>query len=119
MLSSKPSKQRKFLYTAAHHKRRKFMSAPLIMDLQMKYGKRNTPLKTGDTVQVVRGDYTGLEGKVKEVDLKKYRMILEGVTKEKADGTKVFVPIHPSKVIIKKLNLDDKWRSKRLSSTIA
>ena len=26
------------------------------------------------------------------------------------DGSTVFVPIHPSKVMIIKLNLDDKWR---------
>lgn len=117
MLSSKPSKQRKAVYTAPQHRRRKLMSASLIMDLQMKYARKNIPVREGDVVQIVRGDYVGLEGKVKDVDRKRYRITIEGVTKEKADGKKVFVPIHPSKVVIKKLNLDDKWRAKRLAST--
>lgn len=85
----------------------------------MKYARKNVPVRTGDTVQIMRGDYAGLEGKIRDINMKKYRITIEGVTKEKADGTKVFVPIHPSKVLIKKLNLDDKWRSKRLASTVA
>jgi ribosomal protein L24 len=32
------------------------------------------------------------------------------VTREKVDGTTVPIPIHPSKVMITRLNLDDKWR---------
>ena len=30
------------------------------------------------------------------------------------DGTSIPVPIHPSKVMITRLNLDDKWRKKTL-----
>jgi ribosomal protein L24 len=36
------------------------------------------------------------------------------VTREKVDGTQTPVPIHPSKVMITRLNLDDKWRKKIL-----
>ena len=42
------------------------------------------------------------------------RIYIEGVTREKVDGTRVFIPIHPSKVIITKLNLDDKRRVEAL-----
>ena len=35
---------------------------------------------------------------------------MEGLTREKVDGTNIFLPIHPSKVQIRNLNLDDKWR---------
>jgi len=51
-----------------------------------------------------------LEGKVTGVDRKNYRIFIEGVTREKVDGTTTPVSIHPSKVMIVNLNLDDKWR---------
>jgi ribosomal protein L24 len=62
----------------------------------------------------MRGDYKGFEGKVTEVDREKYRIFVEGVTREKVDGTTIPVPIHPSKVMITRLNLDDKWRAEAL-----
>jgi len=113
-VSSKPSKQRKFLWNAPLHKRHKLVSAPLSLELRVKYGRRSFPVREGDVVRVLRGDYAGMEGKVRKVDLKNYRITVEGITREKADGTTVFIPIHPSKVEIKKLNLDDKWRAERL-----
>ena len=39
-----------------------------------------------------------------------YRIYIEGLTREKVDGTNIFLPVHPSKVQIRNLNLDDKWR---------
>ena len=35
------------------------------------------------------------------------------------DGTTIPVPIHPSKVMITRLNLDDKWRKKALDRKAA
>jgi len=58
----------------------------------------------------MRGDRRGLEGKITRVDRKNYKILVEGVTREKVDGTTIPVPIHPSKVMIVNLNLDDKWR---------
>jgi len=58
----------------------------------------------------MRGDRKGLEGKVTQVNRENYRLFIEGVTREKVDGTTIPVPIHPSKVMIVNLNLDDKWR---------
>ncbi len=68
------------------------------------------PVRKGDTVRVMRGDHKGFEGKISKVDLKHYRVTLEGLTREKVDGTTVFVELHPSKIMIKNLNLDDKKR---------
>jgi large subunit ribosomal protein L24 len=62
----------------------------------------------------MRGDRKGIEGKVSKIDRKKYRISIEGVTREKVDGTALPVLIHPSKVMIINLNLDDKWRRKIL-----
>jgi len=85
------------------------MAAPVAPELISK-GAKTLPVRKGDTVRVVRGDHSGFEGKVNRVDLKRYRIFLEGLTREKVDGTNIFVSIHPSKVIIKSLKLDDKWR---------
>jgi len=62
----------------------------------------------------MRGDKKGTEGKVTRVDRSKYRLFVEGITREKVDGTAIQVPIHPSKVMITSLNLDDKWRRESL-----
>jgi large subunit ribosomal protein L24 len=112
--TSKPSKQRKMLFQAPDHIRYKHFAAPLAPELRRSYGTRSLPVRSGDTVRVMRGDHKGFEGKVARVDRKKFRIYVEGLTREKVDGSTVFVPIHPSKVMITKLNLDDKWRKKIL-----
>ena len=104
-----PRKQRKRLHNAPAHLRHKMMAAPLAPNLVSK-GAKSLPVRKGDTVRIVRGDHVGFEGKVSRVDLKRYRIFLEGLTREKVDGTNIFVPVHPSKVMIKNLKLDDKWR---------
>jgi large subunit ribosomal protein L24 len=104
-----PRKQRKRLYNDPAHLRHKRMGAPVAPELISK-GAKTLPVRKGDTVRIVRGDHSGFEGKVNRVDLKRYRIFLEGLTREKVDGTNIFVSVHPSKVIIKNLKLDDKWR---------
>ncbi|MEM2960358.1 MAG: 50S ribosomal protein L24, partial [Candidatus Bathyarchaeia archaeon] len=106
-VSVKPGKQRKRLYQAPYHIRGKILSAHLSSELQETYKTRSLPVRKGDTVRISRGDYKGVEGKVMRVDRKRYRIFIEGITREKADGTTVLVPIHPSKVEIIRLNLDD------------
>ena len=105
-------KQRKLLHNAPAHIRHKLMAAPLSPELISSKGAKTLPVRKGDTVRVMRGDHKGFEGKISRVDLKKYRVYVEGLTREKVDGTTISVPIHPSKVLIKNLNLDDKWRKK-------
>jgi large subunit ribosomal protein L24 len=106
----KPGKQRKRLYKAPAHLRHKFMAAPLSQELISSKGAKALPVRKGDTVRVMRGDHKGFEGKVSRIDLKRYRIFIEGLTREKVDGTNIFVSVHPSKVMIKNLKLDDKWR---------
>lgn len=117
--SAKPSKQRKRLYNAPYHLRGKIMSAHLSDDLRKTYKVRSLPIRTGDVVRVMRGDYKGVEGKVTKVDRKKYRIYIEGITRQKVDGTTVPVPIHPSNVEIIKLNLDDKIRREILERKLS
>jgi large subunit ribosomal protein L24 len=105
-----PRKQRKLLHNAAAHLRHKLMAAPLAPRLAASKSVKTLPVRKGDTVRIMRGDNKGFEGKISRVDLKNYRIYLEGLTREKVDGTTIFLPIHPSKVMIKNLNLSDKWR---------
>jgi large subunit ribosomal protein L24 len=105
-----PGKQRKMLFNAPAHLRHKLMAAPMSPELLAQKGIKALPVRKGDTVRIMRGDHKGFEGKVSRVDLKAYRIYLEGLTREKVDGTAVFVALHPSKVMIKTLNLDDKLR---------
>lgn len=105
-----PRKQRKLLHKAPAHLRHKLMAAPLSPQLVASKSVKTLPVRKGDTVRIMRGDNKGFEGKISRVDLKNYRVYLEGLTREKVDGTTIFLPVHPSKVMIKNLNLSDKWR---------
>lgn len=111
---TKPAKQRKMLYQAPDHIRYKIFAAPLSPELKASRGVRALPVRSGDTVRIMRGDHKGFEGKITRLDRKNYRIYVEGLTRERVDGTTIFVPIHPSKVMITQLNLDDKWRKKIL-----
>lgn len=105
-----PKKQRKQLFNAPAHQRHKLMAARLSPEQIASKGVKTLPVRKGDTIRVMRGDHKGFEGKISRVDLKSFRIYVEGLTREKVDGTTIFVSIHPSKVMIKNVGLDDKWR---------
>src|SRR5512133_2298271 len=105
-----PGKQRKMLFNAPAHLRHKQMGATLSSELTASNGAKTLPVRRGDTVRILRGDNKGFEGKVSRVDMKAYRIYMEGLTREKVDGTNIFIAIHPSKVEIRNLTLDDKLR---------
>jgi large subunit ribosomal protein L24 len=114
MQTNNPGKQRKMLFNAPAHIRHKQMAAPVSSELAASRGAKTLPVRKGDTVRIMRGDNKGFEGKVSRVDLKAYRIYLEGLTREKVDGTNIFLAIHPSKVQIRNLNLDDKYRKETI-----
>jgi len=110
MKSSQPRKQRKYRYNAPLHIKHKFLGAMLSLELRKEYGIKTIPVRTGDTVKVMRGEFKGIEGKVLSVNLKKTTISVEGVTVPKVDGTEVQRPIHPSNVMITKLDTKDELR---------
>jgi len=112
--SKQPRKQRKYLANAPLHLRKKFVSVNLSKDLRVKHGKRNTPVKKGDTVKVMRGKYAKKQGKVAEVNLKTSKIIIEGIQVKKQDGSSANVSLRPSNLQIVELNLEDKKRSAKL-----
>ena len=101
------------------------MSAPLSKELRTKYGVRSMPVRKDDEVQVVRGHYKGQQvGKVLQCYRSKFRWVdpspkhgnfiqhihfriyIERIQREKANGATTNVGIHPSKVAIVKLKMD-------------
>jgi len=110
-----PRKQRKMHFNAPAHLRHKQMASPLSPELLAQKGVKTLPVRKGDTIRVTRGDRKGFEGKVSRVDLKNYRVYVDGLSREKVDGTTIFIGLHPSKIMIKTLNLDDKVRKAILS----
>jgi large subunit ribosomal protein L24 len=112
--TAKPAKQRRMIYQAPDHVRHRLFGAPLSAELRASHGIKTLPVRSGDTVRIMRGDHRGLEGKITRIDRSSYRIYVEGLTREKVDGTAIFVPVHPSKVTITGLILDDKWRKKIL-----
>ena len=92
------------------------MSAHLSTELRKKYNRRSIPVVKGDTVAVVRGEegIKGHVGKIENINHKSYSLTIDGVTHPKADGTQVAKKVHPSNVIITRLNTDDPRRRERL-----
>ncbi len=115
----KPSRQRRLLYESPGHRIRKLLSAPLSEELKASMGRRSYPVRQGDTVKIIRGDFAGVEGKVTRVETRRQRLFVEGVTREKVSGTSTNVSVHSSKVVITRLNLDDKWRAQSIRTSEA
>jgi len=90
------------------------MSAHLSPELREKYKRRSFPVRVGDKVKIMRGEFKGVEGKVIRVDRERQMVYIENVTIKKADGSSVNRPIHVSNVMITELNLDDPYRKKAL-----
>jgi large subunit ribosomal protein L24 len=112
--SHKPRSQRRKLYNAPLHVKHKMLASHLSKELRQQYGFRSLPVRKGDTVMVARGENKGRTGKVVKVDTSKVRVYVEGITREKMDGTQYLVPIHPSNLIISKLDLSDKARRRAI-----
>lgn len=75
-------------------------------------------MRKNDIVRVMRGAYKGYEGKVVKVEPKRGFIYIEGLTRKKARGQPVMIPIHASKAMIVKLDLSDKYRVEKLEEKI-
>ena len=109
-----PKKQRKRALTNIHALKKE-MSSHLSKELKAKYSKRSIGIVVGDKVKIVSGKHKGKEGKIEKISLKKRKVFIEGIQKEKTDGTFSKIGTHPSNLIIKELELKDKKRKDKLS----
>src|SRR3989344_6055498 len=108
--SRQARKQRKYLANLPLHLRHKLMSASLSKELRKKHERRSFPVRKNDVVKVIDGSFKGKTGRISDVDLRKLKASIEGIQKQKKDGTKVNIYFFPSKLEITELNLDDKIR---------
>ena len=114
MTSKQPRKKRKEMYKAPLHRRRKLLGCRLSSSLHETHHRRSIPVREGDQVEVMRGQYAGTRGTVSQVSLKDYRVLVDKVTRDQSKGGKVFYPLHPSNLLITRLNLNDSKRKKIL-----
>ena len=112
--SKLPRKQHKRQYNAPKHIRHRQMGVHLDEKLLLDYNVRSMPVRKGDTVKILRGALKGHVDKVAKVNLKKGMVTIENATIAKADGTQLPKWIHPSNLLITKLDLSDPWRKKKL-----
>lgn len=116
MASAKPRKQRKRASTEPWHRLHKRVAAHVDPRLREK-GKlalpRALPVRKGDFVRIVRGGFRGREGKVVAVDVHSGLVTVEKVVIRKTDEKEVARPIHPSNLLITKLDDTDPRRLER------
>jgi len=114
--STQKRKQRKYVFQAPMHIKHKFMGSHLSTELKKEWNIRTVPVRKGDTVTVLRGDNKGKSGKVTKSSLTRTRIFVEGVEVARADGSKALYPVHPSNVVITKLDLSDAKRKEKLEA---
>lgn len=74
--------------------------------------------KKGDLVRIMRGQFRDTEGKILQIDYKKIRIFVDSATTTKADGKEVQIPLHPSNLMLVKLELDDERKALLESKTL-
>jgi len=92
------------------HMTERMLRSPLSRALREKYGRRNVRVIAGDTIKVMRGEYSGIEGKVEKVNMERGSLAIEGIQREKVRGGNVKVEINSTNVVVTDLDLDDKLR---------
>lgn len=91
------------------------MSANLSKELRKENSVRSIPVRTGDTVKIMTGQFKGKTGKVTKVSLVKMKVYVDGVSTKRNDGTDAMYPIHPSNLQITKLDTSDKKRAEKIA----
>ncbi len=117
--SKNPKKQRNAVKKLKNHQVSKLFTVPLSKELQAEWGIKRLPVRTGDTVRVVKGDFVDIEGEVLEKNKKNLTVTIEECTIEKRDGSEYSVPISVSKLLLtqfggKKNRIEDPWRRDKM-----
>jgi large subunit ribosomal protein L24 len=65
--STQPRKQRKALFNYRNDQRSKLLSTRVADFLREEYGIKRLPLRVGDQVRVLRGEFKDFEGEITEI----------------------------------------------------
>jgi len=113
-LSSKtPKKQRKYRFNAPLHRKNAMLSATLSKNLRTEHKKRSLPLRQGDSVKIMRGDFRGQVGKINIISLRNLKVTLDSVSRKKANGSVASVFFDPSNLMITELKKDSRRFNKK------
>ncbi len=116
MSTINPNKQRKAVYEADVRMQGNLMSTHLSKELRDKHSRRHAPVRVGDTVKIMRGDYIGKTGNVNQVDRKRNKVFVTGIMRKKTDGKEAFLAFRPSNIMITTLDIKDKKRFRKAST---
>ncbi|MHA1770756.1 MAG: 50S ribosomal protein L24 [Candidatus Thorarchaeota archaeon] len=106
--SKSPRKQRRRISSQTPlHTHKKLLRCKLDELLREEYGVRSMVVRKGDLVRIMRGQFRDTEAKVIRVDYRHVRVYVDAATTAKADGKEAQVPLHPSNLMIVKMELDN------------
>src|SRR3989344_7349405 len=91
--SSQTRKQRKYRFNAPLHARHKMLAAHLSKELRKEMGFRSIPLRKGDEVAVMTGEYKKMKGTITRVDMKMLKVYVNSVKRKKVSGQEIEVPV--------------------------
>ena len=114
--STQKRKQRKYIFNAPLHIKHKLIGVSLAKELRVEYNTRSIPARTGDTVKIMAGQFKETTGKVTKVSLGRTKVYVEGASVKRRDGSDAPYPIHPSNLMITKLDLSDKKRADKIAT---
>lgn len=115
--SKQPRKQRKYRYNAPLHVKNSFLHVHLSPALRKKYNTRSVRIRVGDTVKILRGSFKGKEVKINKVSLhQQAKVFADGVERVKKEGSKAFIPLEPSNLLLVALVTSDKKRFKDVAT---
>lgn len=104
-VSASRRKSRLAHFSAPSHIRYTLLSANLSRELRQRYGIKSLPVRRDDEVTVVRGSSKDAKGKVSQVYRKRWCLYIEKLSKNRANGATIRLPIHPSNVVLTKLKI--------------
>ena len=115
-VSKQPRKKRKERYQAPLHKARSYLHCNVAKEIRKKVGSRTALVRRGDTVKVMRGTFKKKTGKVAEVDYKRLKVFVEGMTVQGRKSKKrSFLPFDSSNLqIIEKYSGKEDRQSAKL-----
>ncbi len=106
-----PRKQRRMIYKSPIHSHKNMLKCRLDEFLREEYSMRSLVPKKGDLVRIMRGQFRETEGKIVRIDYTKIRIYVDSATTTKSDGKEVQVPLHPSNLMLVKLELNDERKA--------
>ncbi|MFW9955322.1 MAG: 50S ribosomal protein L24 [Candidatus Thorarchaeota archaeon] len=116
--SVSPRKQRNLIHKSPLHTHKSMLKCRLDEFLREEYPVRSLVPKKGDLVRIMRGQFRDTEGKITRVDYTKIRVFVDSATTTKSDGKEALIPVHPSNLLLVKLELDDERKRFLESKTV-